>query len=56
MERACGMLSEPGVLLRDISDELSFCDEYHFSRRFSKTVGWSPAEYRVRIRRNPNRF
>ncbi|WP_299294995.1 AraC family transcriptional regulator [uncultured Erythrobacter sp.] len=56
MERACEMLGEPGVLLRDISDELGFCDEYHFSRQFSKTVGWSPSEYRTRIGRDPSRF
>ncbi|MEM6476672.1 MAG: AraC family transcriptional regulator [Pseudomonadota bacterium] len=56
MERACDMLSEPGVLLRDISDELGFCDEYHFSRQFSKTVGWSPSEYRSRIGRDHTRF
>ncbi len=52
MERACAMLGEPGVLLRDISDELGYCDEYHFSRQFSKTVGWSPSEYRSRIGRD----
>jgi AraC-like DNA-binding protein len=51
MERACEMLGEPGVLLREIADELGFCDEYHFSRQFSKTVGWSPTEYRSRARR-----
>ncbi len=51
MERACEMLGEPGVLLRDIAEELGFCDEYHFSRQFSKSVGWSPSEYRSRIKR-----
>ncbi len=56
MERACQRLSEPGVLLRDIADELGYCDEYHFSRQFSKTVGWSPSEYRTRIGRDPGRF
>ncbi len=56
MERACQMLGEPGVLLRDISDELGFCDEYHFSRQFSKTVGWSPSEYRSRIGRKTGRL
>ncbi|MEM7703735.1 MAG: AraC family transcriptional regulator [Pseudomonadota bacterium] len=56
MEKACQMLSEPGVLLREISDELGYCDEYHFSRQFSKTVGWSPSEYRSRIGRDPQRF
>lgn len=53
MERACAMLAQEGVLLRDIADRLGFCDEYHFSRQFSKTVGWSPSEYRARIRREP---
>ncbi len=56
MERACEMLGEPGVLLRDIADELGYCDEYHFSRQFSKTVGWSPSEYRTRIAREPLRI
>ena len=52
MEEACEMLTNPNVLLRDISDKLGFCDEYHFSRQFSKTVGWSPSEYRSRIARD----
>ena len=56
MERACEMLGEPGVLLRDIADELGFCDEYHFSRQFSKSVGWSPSEYRSRIGRGQREF
>ncbi|MEM1052977.1 MAG: AraC family transcriptional regulator [Pseudomonadota bacterium] len=50
MSQACEMLSKPGVRLRDISDELGFCDEYHFSRQFRKSVGWSPSEYRARIK------
>lgn len=53
MEKACDMLSDPHILLRDISDSLGYCDEYHFSRQFSKTVGWPPSEYRSRIRREP---
>ena len=55
MEQACAMLGEPGVLLRDIADELGYCDEYHFSRQFSRTVGWSPSEYRSRINRDRSR-
>ena len=55
MERACEMLTDPKVMLRDISDELGYCDEYHFSRQFSKTVGWSPSEYRSRIAGNSAR-
>jgi len=56
MERACEMLVQPGMLMRDIADELGYCDEYHFSRQFSKTVGWSPTEYRSRIRRSSGEF
>lgn len=56
MERACQMLADPNILLRDISEELGYCDEYHFSRQFSKTVGWAPSEYRSRIAREPARF
>ncbi len=56
MEQGCEMLTDPKVLLRDISDRLGYCDEYHFSRQFSKTVGWSPSEYRSRIARDPKRF
>ncbi len=56
MERACQMLTDPDIMLREVSDELGFCDEYHFSRQFSKTVGWSPSEYRSRIAREPEEF
>lgn len=51
MKRAGEMLAQDGMLLRHIADELGFCDEYHFSRQFSKTMGWSPSEYRARIHR-----
>lgn len=50
MEQACAMLTDTDLLMRDISDALGFCDEYHFSRQFSKTIGWSPSEYRSRMR------
>lgn len=51
MERACNMLSERDVTLQAIAGELGYCDEYHFSKQFSKTIGWSPREYRARITR-----
>ena len=56
MEEACDMLTNPNVLLRDISERLGYCDEYHFSRQFSKTVGWSPSEYRTRIAKEPSKL
>lgn len=49
MERACDLLAEKSLTLRDIANELGYCDEYHFSKQFSKTIGWSPREYRARM-------
>ena len=49
MEHACDLLADKSVTLREIADSLGYCDEYHFSKQFSKTVGWSPREYRARI-------
>lgn len=51
MRKACQMLAVDGLLLKHIAEELGFCDEYHFSRQFSKTIGWAPSEYRARILR-----
>ena len=48
MEQACNLLHDNDRSLREIAEELGFCDEYHFSKQFSKTIGWSPKEYRVR--------
>ncbi|MEL6951551.1 MAG: AraC family transcriptional regulator [Pseudomonadota bacterium] len=48
MEQACNLLHDNERSLREIAEELGFCDEYHFSKQFSKTIGWSPKEYRVR--------
>ena len=52
MERACNLLTDRSLTLRDISDALGYCDEYHFSKQFSKTIGWSPREYRARMPEN----
>lgn len=49
MDKACELLATKSITLRAISDELGYCDEYHFSKQFSKTIGWSPREYRARI-------
>lgn len=49
IEQACDLLSDRSLTLRDIAEELGYCDEYHFSKQFSKTIGWSPREFRARI-------
>ncbi|MEL7487667.1 MAG: AraC family transcriptional regulator, partial [Pseudomonadota bacterium] len=48
MERGCDLLTDTALTVREIADALGYCDEYHFSKQFSKTIGWSPSEYRAR--------
>ncbi|MEP3226828.1 MAG: AraC family transcriptional regulator [Parasphingorhabdus sp.] len=52
MEQACDLLADRSLTLRQIAARLDYCDEYHFSKQFSKIIGWSPREYRSRL---PNR-
>jgi len=49
MKVACEMLSDHKITIREISAELNYCDEYHFSKQFKQTIGWSPSEYRARL-------
>jgi AraC-like DNA-binding protein len=56
MEQACELLRYDQLRLRDIAARLGFCDEYHFSRQFSKKVGWSPSEFRARNRLDPDKM
>lgn len=50
MKTACQMLSEHDATIREIAAQLNYCDEYHFSKQFKQTIGWSPSEYRARLR------
>jgi AraC-like DNA-binding protein len=49
MDRAAKRLVETDLPIRSIAEELGFCDEFHFSRRFKQVVGLSPTTYRQRL-------
>lgn len=49
MDEACARMEDKTRTIKSISEELGFCDEYHFSRQFKKTVGWTPSNYRARF-------
>lgn len=48
MEQACDMLTQTQEPIREIARRLDFCDEFHFSKRFSQIIGCSPSTYRSR--------
>ena len=50
METARDRLSNESCAIKIIALELGFCDEYHFSKQFNKTVGCSPSAYRSRTK------
>jgi len=52
MEYAREMLSSNNVAINVIARDLGYCDEYHFSKQFNKTVGCSPSAYRSRTKLN----
>lgn len=49
MAVAAKRMVETNQPLRVIAEELGFCDEFHFSRRFKQITGVSPAVYRKRL-------
>lgn len=48
MQRACDLLSTSQLPVKEIARQLEYCDEFHFSKRFSQIVGCSPTAYRAR--------
>ncbi|MEI7728553.1 MAG: AraC family transcriptional regulator [Verrucomicrobiota bacterium] len=52
MNRAAEMLLEPGVLVKQVSEELQFSDPYNFSRSFKSVFGMSPEKFIQRGRRD----
>lgn len=44
--RATQLLAEQQLSLKEISQQLGFCDQYYFSRRFKSQMGITPSFYR----------
>lgn len=50
LEWACAAIYQGEHTMKQIADELGFCDVFHFSKAFKKVVGTTPSEYRRRVR------
>jgi AraC-like DNA-binding protein len=50
MFRAQTMLCDPNILVKEVSDELGFCDQFYFSRKFSQYFNVSPLTYKKKIK------
>ena len=49
LEQAAQRLLTESTPIKQISEELGFCDEFHFARRFKHLMGSTPAAYRARL-------
>ncbi|MGB6726330.1 MAG: AraC family transcriptional regulator, partial [Terracidiphilus sp.] len=52
IEKAQLMLAHADVSMKNLCQEVGFCDQSYFGMVFRKTVGMTPAEYRRRYRAN----
>ena len=48
IQRACQMLDFTDMKIKEITEELGFYDQYHFSKTFLKQVGETPTQYKKR--------
>ena len=49
MLRAESMLREKSHTVKEISDILGFCDQFYFTRKFTKRFGSSPSSYKKKL-------
>ena len=49
LESACASIYQGQRSIKEIADELGFCDVFHFSKAFKQVVGTTPSEYRRRV-------
>jgi AraC-like DNA-binding protein len=50
MEKAARLLIETNLSCDAIADQLGFCDQFHFSKRFKQHLGITPSKYRKRLK------
>jgi AraC-like DNA-binding protein len=50
IDRAAALLHQGRHTMKQIADELGFCDEFYFSRCFKRRFGQAPREFRRRVR------
>jgi AraC-like DNA-binding protein len=49
LEWACAVIYQGQHTMKQIADELGFCDVFHFSKAFKQVIGTTPSEYRRRV-------
>jgi AraC-like DNA-binding protein len=50
LEWACAAIYHGDSSLKEIADSLGFCDVFHFSKAFKQEIGFTPSDYRRRVR------
>lgn len=50
LEWACAAIYHGEASLKEIADQLGFCDVFHFSKAFKQEIGFTPSDYRKRVR------
>mgnify|MGYP002260660693 CR=1 FL=1 len=50
IDRACSAIYQGGRTLKQLAEELEFCDVFHFSKAFKQIVGSTPSEFRRKVR------
>lgn len=49
LDWACAAIYQGEFTMKQIADELEFCDVFHFSKAFKQVVGATPSDYRRRV-------
>jgi AraC-like DNA-binding protein len=50
IDRACSAIYHGGRTLKQLAEELEFCDVFHFSKAFKQITGTTPSEFRRKVR------